>query len=408
MNRLSAAALTIAALLVWSRGVAAQENALTLDQTLRLARQRAPAVLSARGRIDEARGRLVGASILLRANPLIEGGAGYRWAGADSTSEARASVSQAFELGGKRGARIDAAEAGISRAVSTAEDATRRLLRDVALGFMRAIYADETLRLATATDTVAADVLRISERRHQAGDIPRLDVNLARVALARARAEIRAADGAKNAALGELRVLLGMSVDEPLAVRGDLRDRRRFDLQELIARGSDSPFLKALVAEVREAQSDQRLGAAQRWPDLGIGANYERHERANIAVGIVSLTLPIFDNGQGVRAEATARERRVSGELAAGKRVLAVEIRTAFDVFARRVEAVEELEQNALPLLDENEAQIRRAYEGGQIGLPDFLAVRREILGTRVEYLDRLFEAATAGIELAASAGVLR
>jgi outer membrane protein, heavy metal efflux system len=66
-------------------------------------------------------------------------------------------------------------------------------------------------------------------RRYEAGDVPVLDVNIARNSAARARAEVRAAQAARIAALGDLRVLLGMTAGEPFEISGDLRDRRQFD-----------------------------------------------------------------------------------------------------------------------------------------------------------------------------------
>ncbi|MBI4510849.1 MAG: TolC family protein [Deltaproteobacteria bacterium] len=410
MRRLHAAVLCAALASAWPRAGAAQQNALTLDEALSLARERAPTLLAARARIDEARGRLVGASVLLRANPVLDGAGGWRSADEQrgGTAEAEVGLGQTFELGGQRGARIAGAEADIARVAALRDDAARRLLRDVAVAFLRALYAEERLRLAATTEQVAVEILRIAERRLQAGDIPKLDVNVSRAALSRARSEVRGAEALRDAAKGELRILLGMEAHEALSVRGDLKDRRRYELQELLARAPQRPDLRALVAEQAEANATVRLGEAMVWPDLGVAVRYERDEGANVALGGLSLTLPFFDHGQGVRAEAGARSRRLRIELDAGQRVVGVEVRTAFGVYRRRVEAAEELERNALPLLDGNEALAKRSYESGQLGLADFLVVRREVLGTRVDYLDRLLEAATAGIELEASAGVLR
>ncbi len=408
MHRIAAATLTVLALLSPRPG-AAQETALTLDQALTLARERAPRLVSVRARIDEARGRLAGASVFLRTNPSVNAGLGSR-SGADGhrTDETSITVSQGFEVGGQRGARVAGARAVVSRATSDADDTARRVLRDVALAFHRALYAQERARLATATEAVAADVLRVSERRHQTGEIPRLDVNLARAALARARAEVHAAGAGPEAALGELRLLLGLAPDEPLAVRGDLRDRRHVEPEELLARASRRADLLSLEAELLEARADQDLASASRWPELGIGASYGREEGASIGLGIVSFTLPVFERGQGPRAEASARERRVSGELQSARTIVAGEVRATLAVYRHRAAAVEELETNALPLLDQNEAQTRRSYESGQIALADLLAVRAEIIGTRLEYLGYLLEAANAAIELESSAGILQ
>ncbi len=199
-----------------------------------------------------------------------------------------------------------------------------------------------------------------------------------------------------------------MDADHPLAVRGSLHDRRTRELPDLMARAPGRPDLRALDAEAREADADVRLGDGSTWPDLGLGVRYAREEGSNIVLGSMTLTLPFFERGQGLRAEARARARRLRLELDAGRRVVSVEVSTAFEVYVRRVAAVAELEQNALPLLDENEALSRRSYEAGQIGLAEFLLMRREILETRNQYLERLFEAAAAVIDLEAGAGVLR
>ncbi len=194
MHRLSAAAIIPAIVLLWPLLGTAQENALTLEQTLALARERAPTILSARARIDEARGRLTGASVLLRDNPVVETAVGPRTSERGTFLDTDVGVHQTFELGGRRSARIAGGQAGVDRATAGSDDAARRLLRDVAVTFYRALYAQERLRLAATTEDVAVEVVRIAERRRQAGDVAALDVNLGRTALARARSDRRAAE----------------------------------------------------------------------------------------------------------------------------------------------------------------------------------------------------------------------
>jgi cobalt-zinc-cadmium efflux system outer membrane protein len=162
-----------------------------------------------------------------------------------------------------------------------------------------------------------------------------------------------------------------------------------------------------LKAGVEEAAAEYRLGKSLGWPDVGFGVRYERDGGEDVVLGGLSLTLPVFERGQGKREEATARAHRLRLELEAGRQVVGVEVQTAFAVYQRRVEAVTELEREALPLLDVNEALSRRSYESGQIGLVELLLLRREVLELRTLYLDRLLEAALSGVEVEVSAGVL-
>ncbi len=409
MRRVGAAALAAAVVSLWAHLGVAQEHELTLERALALARERAPSVIAAHLAIDEARGRLAGAAVLLRDNPVIDGAAGPRLQrGGEQSLEARVGLSQAFELGGKRGARVTAAEAGLARAGAGAEDALRRVLRDVAVAFYSALHATQSLELARRADAVAGDIVGIAEQRFKAGDIARLDVSLAKAARSRAVAAVHDAEARRVAAAGELRILLGLEPGEPFAVVGQLNANPAPTLDALQARALDRPDWRALEAEIREAEAETRLGNAERWPDINIGAEYERDQDDIIALGRLSLTLPVFASGQGRRTESLARASRLRAELEAGRRATITELSTAYDVYRRRAAAADELARTAAPLQSDNEALARRAYESGQLGLVDLLTVRREVLGTRQESLDRNLESAIAAVDLEFSAGVLK
>lgn len=146
----------------------AQQTTLTLEQALDVARTRAPTVLSARARIEEARGRLKGASVLLQQNPSIEAEAGPRLSSPNNFTDVDLALTQEFELGGRRKSRTAGAEAGVARETADSGEATRRLLRDVATSFSRALAAQERVRFLTTTETLAQEFLQIAERRYRA------------------------------------------------------------------------------------------------------------------------------------------------------------------------------------------------------------------------------------------------
>ena len=320
-----AAAASLAVLCAPSR---AEEGGLDLEQVLALARSRAPTLLAAEARIEEARGRQIGASVLLRDDPVVEASLGQRLSEPDSFA-ADVALQQRFELGGGRSARMAGASAGLDRAGAERDEALRLLLRDASLAFYRALHAEERLRLARRAGDLAAELTRAVERRFEADEVPFLDVGMSRSWLARGRAERLAAEAGREAALGELRLLLGMSSEEALSVRGDLRDRRHFDCQALRAEAAQRPARRALEAELREAEADVRLARAEAWPDVGLGARYERDEDDDLAFGLVALELPVFQRGQGLRAEASARSRRLRLALEGVTRAADVEVSTA-------------------------------------------------------------------------------
>ncbi len=386
----------------------AQQSALTLEQVLDVARQRAPVVLAARARIEEARGRYQGAAVRFRENPVFETEAGRRTRGGSKSADIDVAFSQDFEPGGRRQARIAGAQASIDLETASSHDVLRRLLRDAATTFYRALAAQQRELLLRASDEIASEFLITAQRRFEAGEIPILEVNLAKTSAARVRAAVRAAEAESEAALGELRSLLGSRPEEALAIRGELRPRRSYDAGQLFAQAKDRPDIRVLESDIREAEADVRLGEGFRRPEIGLGTRYKREEGANVYQGGLKITLPVFSHGQELRAVGTARARRVRGELEALLRAIAIEVKSAHETYLSRIRAVQELENNALPSLDENETLARRSYEEGELGLVELLLIRREILETRLFYLDRLTDAAIAAVEVEFRSGVLK
>ncbi len=384
------------------------QQPITLDEAIARARTRAPQILAAQDRIAEARGRLTGASVLFQENPTLEGSLGPRYSSNGDTTDYDLSLSQSFELGGRRSARIAGARAGVERETATARDVARQLLRDVGVAFTKGLAAKERLSLAEESSKIADELFQSMDRRYQAGDVPILDVNLARNSAARTRAELRSAQASYASAIGDLRILLGMTNEEPLAIAGDLRDRKRFDLTLLTTKANERPDLAALTAEKSAAQADIRLGSGLRWPTVAPAFSYKRDQGDRVLQGGLSFSLPVFNRGQELRAVGQARSQRLDRTLDATKRAISVEVRTAFDVYNLQVAAVEELERDALPSLAENETLARRSFEEGEIGLAELLLIRRDAFELRNVYTERLLEAAVAGIELESRAGVLQ
>jgi len=386
----------------------AQSVSLSLEEALARARDQAPAVLIARARIEEARGRLAGARVRFRDNPTFDIGSGPRSTEAGTLTDLDVGFTQVFETGGQRAARVAGAEAAIKRETAAADDARRLALRAVALAHLRTLYAQERIELLRTAETVAVEVLSVADRRYTAGDIAVLDVNVAKIASARARAARVGAEGDRVTFAGELQRLLGLPSGTAVIAVGALRAVRRPDLSTLLAAVNSRPDLRAIEADIRDAEADVRLGRATTRPDLGVGARVKREEGHRAVLGELTVTLPLFNQGQELRATGSARAARLRLELETARAAIESDVRTSYAAFAAREAAMMAFEQDAMPGMDENEALARRSFDVGQISLPELLLIRREIVETRLEYLSRLLEVGEAAIEQDAAAGVLQ
>jgi cobalt-zinc-cadmium efflux system outer membrane protein len=387
---------------LYAGAAAAQGKPMTLADVLARAREQAPEIVSARLAVDEARARLVGASPSMPANPEVDVAFGHR---TGSSHEFELGYTHPLAPGSRRTGRIAAANAAIDRSLAHIDEVTRIMLRAAASAFMRAVHAGERVRLLAGAEELSATIHSIADRRFRAGDIAVLDVNIARAALGRVRSDREGAEADRALALGELRQLLRLDAVE---VEGTLTPRPDPDLNAALQAAAARPELRVLEAAIKEAEGELQYGQGLGKPDYALGARYEREEDDQIFLGALTISLPTSVKGQEQRAAATARAARLRHELSAAQERIRFEVRAAVDANARRRAALRVLESEAMPGLGENEQLTTRSFEVGQLGLPELLLLRREILDTRAQYLDALLEAALAQIDLDASAAILR
>lgn len=393
----------------WSSSASAQEQPppiveMTHDRALALARAQAPGLVAARARAREAEIEIEAASVW-RFNPQLSGAVGPRFRSGPTTVDGSASVKQWLEVGGQRGDRLDMARSGAAAGAARSEDAERRLLRDVSLAFISALYWDRRIQLAQESLHIAEAVARVATRRHEVGDVGGLEQTVSALAVARARTDADRARAYRTQAVGRVKALLGLSASTELVCRGDLRQLGVSEPR--VPEGAERADLRALKADIEQAEAQAALGRAGRVPNLAIGAGYAREESADIVQGTLTIALPVFDHGQGTTAVAEARGQRLHAELDATRRTATVEASTAEAMAQRLSQAARRFEQEGVETLERAQKLATASYEAGAIPLAELLAVRRELMQAKLDYTELLLGAATARAELAASRGAL-
>ncbi|MBI4819698.1 MAG: TolC family protein [Deltaproteobacteria bacterium] len=405
MSRRSLVGLLLGAL--GTSSSAAQERRpmveITYERALALAQERAPGLAAARARAVEAASHVEAASVW-RFNPQLSGGAGPRFRAESATVDWSASAQQGLEVGGQRGDRVEAARAGAAAGAARSEDARRLLLREVGVAFVSALYWERRGALADENLHIAEAIARVAARRHEVGDAGGLERTVAALAVVRARSEADRAEAALAQAEGRLKALLGLEAAIELVCLGDLR---QLGIRDSTGDVGARPDLRALQADIRQAEAEAELGRAGRVPDLALGVGYAREESADILQGSLAITLPVFDHGQGATAVAEARRERLRAELEAERSAAAIEADTAHTTARRLSSAARRFEADGLGTLERSEQLATASYEAGAIPLGELLTVRRELVQAKLDYADLLLGAATARVELAASTGAL-
>lgn len=376
------------------------EEPLSFRNVVELGRRAAPEVRLEEADIDVARGELVGARLWSHENPTLELGAGRRWA-RDPTLDREVSLAVPIELGGKRSRRIALARAVIARETYETTDARRLSGGAAAAAYFQVLYAERLVALAGDRRALADALVTTARERLASGDVAEFELNLAAAELARAESAIAAARGQVARALTRLAIELGLPSPDELEVRGDLSDRGFVGDAAAEIRAD----ILAAGAQLEATDAAVALADSRRWPELSFRVTYAHEEDADILFGAVAFTLPVFDRNQGERAASRARRRRATIALEQTREIAAAQLEGARASYRAVLEALSRMEETAVPLAIENERLAREAYAAGKIDLTALLVVRREALEARQEHLDRLLQAALAGVDLWVAAG---
>ena len=148
-------------------------------------------ILAARARQGVAEGDLATARAW-RYNPELELEAGPRTTPTEETWDRAVRLDQRLDLAG-RGARIDAAAAGREAAGFALRETELAVVAGAARAYLVALHAGRARELAAEAAPVQERLHEIAQARHEAGETGALEINLATVALARARAALASA-----------------------------------------------------------------------------------------------------------------------------------------------------------------------------------------------------------------------
>lgn len=384
-----------------SSSALADDTPWTLDRVIATARTNAPATSIARAQTEESKAALVGAQQLQTRNPYLQADVGPRFADGTST-DIQSQLSVPFDvIGDRRAKRVAVAEAEIATLVLASDVVARQSVVRAAAAFYALLHAQQRVALGEERVQLAASAETTAVQRKQAGDVAEFEVNLARGERARAKGAVASAQADISRARGELAIALGVPTKELTSVAGDLADRALFEQATTTSR----PDLQALEQEARLARAEAELARTDRLPMLDLRLSFEHERDANIVLGGIGISFPIFERGQADAAKATARVKRAQAELAARTSAVSVQVESAQTTYVACVEAARLLEDEAVPLAVANEAAAAASYRAGKIDFATLIVIRREALETRREHLDRLLEAARAGLELWAAQG---
>ena len=296
------------------------------------------------------------------------------------TPELTLSLAQLVELGGKRRARIVAADAEAAVAQLDYEATRLALLSHTQQRFLEGLALQSIERLSHETVRIAEETVGIVRLKVRSGVTSPAELSRAEVELSRARLD--EAVLAEQVALSRSRVsaLWGSPVASFASFAGRLDSLVAIPNRDsLLARVPRSQELLRWEAELRAREAEIALADAEATPDLEVMAGYrarlETDDHAFVAG--LALPLPLFSRNQGVIAatraasDATQSRRTLADQ---SRRLHVVEAHSKLTQDRIRIATLQDV---VIPGAARAFSELQTGYQRGRFSYLDLLEARR-------------------------------
>ena len=351
-----------------------------------------PALDAARARLAESQAAIVSAGA--RPNPSLS-----VTPGVPSPYLFNLDFSVPIETAGKRGHRIQTARSLDEAARFDLADSAWKVRSSVRIALLNYLLAARSLDSLRSEETIRGEQVNILQQRFLIGEIPRPEVDLARIELSKADLAINTVEGQ----LAEAKAALAASIGIPVAgLRGF--EFSWADLDSPPGAESLSPEeiqrdavlnrldVRRSLAQYAAAEADLQLEISKQYPDLQIGTGYTYEETNNFFTLGLSTILPLFNRNQGPIAEAEARRKEAAASflekqaqvIAGGERALAL--------YKAALKELAEVDQTLSKLQDSQLRMMRQAVRLGEedrLGLNGVQIQRAVLARARLDALAR-------------------
>ncbi|MBB1611986.1 type I secretion protein TolC [Pseudomonas sp. UMC65] len=377
---------------------AVEQPLLSLDSALARAFANNPELAAARWEIDIAQGARQQAGLI--PNPVLSVDAEDTRRDSRTTS---VKLSQALELGGKRGARIDVASRGQELAALELERRRNQLRADVLDAYYTALRAQERSQLAGRSLALAERGVAVAQGRVNAGKASPVEAARAQVQLAEVRLELNRGQMEQDNAYRRLAMVTGAATsdfagvqEQPLALAALPAPA------QLLGRLPETTELRLAEQEVVQREASLGLEKAQRIPDLdvSVGSQYDASARERVNLVGLSMPLPLFNRNQGnvlsaARRADQARDLRNATELR-----LRTETRQALEQWNTARGEVQSFNQTILPAAQRAVDSATQGFEMGKFSFLDVLDAQRTLIGARTQYLAAVAQTTDAWVRI--------
>jgi outer membrane protein, heavy metal efflux system len=357
---------------------------LRLADLLREARERNPDLMAAQARLRSAKDAVSPAGALDDPALMVQ-----LWnAPVDFSSiPVMFQISQTIPLGGKRGARADAARASATVAEAELGSLRREIETQIAAAYFELFLAERTQEADDDLETVLKVLLLSIEARVSRGKAEQLDLLRAQASLVQLRSHRETAMDHRSSAWARLASLLDRNPPGPPgatmapSVLGTLPDVATLQKHAL----KERPELAAARAMIAGAEAEARLAKAATTPDLNVfvAEMHDFHNPTGISDFLfagVQINLPLFGSAKNSPRVSSAQARvaaAAASERALRNRILAEVAETHAHLVAEEHQI--DLHHQLVPIARQVVESARASYATGRVDFSVVLDNAREL-----------------------------
>ncbi len=317
-------------------------------------------------------------------------------------------ITQPIELGGKRSARIEAAQR--TREMALLDYAAKRT--EIRAGVIAAYYevmvAMERQRLARELQGLAKTAADMTSRRVTAGKISPVEQTEARVAESSAQLELHQADSDLILAQKKLATFWGSVGNALQLTDGSVESLPALpSIAQLTEKVAAGPAVRLAQLEVERRRALARIETSKRTPDVTLSFGNKRDESnaRNMWVVGFSVPIPVLDSNKGNELEALKRVDIARDELSIVEVQMQSEAAQSFERLRNAREEAAALRNEIVPGAHSAYQAARTGFELGKFAYLDVLDAQRTYFQAKAQYWKALSTAFQAAADLDRLAG---
>ncbi len=313
-------------------------------------------------------------------------------------------LSQLFELGNKRAARVRAA-ATQHQIVQWDYEAKRLEIAATTLAAFVDVLAEQR-RVVQANEavTLAEKFAPAAKKRVDAGRASPVEVTRANVVTASAKLAVEQQKGQLAVARKRLAALWGSATPQFSEAVGDIDQVRDLPtLATATSRLAGNPLLARRGSDVAAREAALAVEQSKVRPDLTVSAGIRHFNESKDVAAVIGFSLPwpLFNKNQGGIAKAQAEVDKAQDLHAATNVRLKTALAIAYEQMENAKSQITTYRESVMPQVEEAYKLTNEGYENGRFGYLEVLDASRTLAESRQQSLEALirYHKAVAEIE---------